>query len=99
MRGPLHIPTVLLCYPFHFREPVTHNWVRARYVAERHQIAARYREWEIAGPPEMRLHVRLTRGARTPSFGPSDRRPTHWNAEARTIPRPSKRDPAHSTLA
>jgi len=28
--------------------------VRARYVAERHEIAARYAEWEIIGPPEIR---------------------------------------------
>jgi len=28
--------------------------VRAGYVAEREVIAARYAEWEIAGPPEIR---------------------------------------------
>ena len=28
--------------------------MRARYLAERHEIAARYKEWEIAGPPEIR---------------------------------------------
>jgi len=28
--------------------------VRARYVAERREIAARYAEWEITGPPEVR---------------------------------------------
>ncbi len=26
----------------------------ARYRAERHEIAARYAEWEIIGPPEIR---------------------------------------------
>ena len=36
MPGPLHAPTVLLLYPFRFRDPVTHKWVRARYVADRH---------------------------------------------------------------
>jgi hypothetical protein len=33
---------------------VTGKWVKARYVAERHEIAARHAEWEIAGPPEIR---------------------------------------------
>jgi len=28
--------------------------VRPRYVAERHEIATRYAEWEIIGPPEIR---------------------------------------------
>jgi len=39
MRGPLHAPLVL--YPFRFRDTLTGKWVRARYVAERHEIAAR----------------------------------------------------------
>jgi hypothetical protein len=34
--------------------PVSGNWVRARYVAERDVIAARYAEWELCGLPEMR---------------------------------------------
>ena len=33
---------------------MTGKWVKARYVAERHEIAARYAEWEIIGPPEIR---------------------------------------------
>jgi hypothetical protein len=41
-------------YSFRFRDPLTGKWVRARYVAERHEIAARYAEWEIMGPPEIR---------------------------------------------
>jgi len=40
--------------PFRYRDPLTGKWVRARYVAERHEIAARYAEWEITGPPEVR---------------------------------------------
>jgi len=44
----------LVLYPFRFRDPVTRKWVRARYVAEREVIAARYAEWEIIGPPEIR---------------------------------------------
>jgi len=41
-------------YPFRHRDPLTGKWVRARYLAERHEIAERYREWEITGPPELR---------------------------------------------
>jgi len=41
-------------FEFRYRDPVTGKWVRARYVAERHEIVARYKEWEIAGPPEIR---------------------------------------------
>lgn len=63
MPGPLHAPHVFVLYPFRFRDHVSGKWVRASYVAERHEIAARYREWEIVGAPEMRrLHGR--------TFGP-----------------------------
>ena len=41
-------------FPFRYREPFTGKWVKARYRAERHEIAARYNEWEIIGPPEIR---------------------------------------------
>ena len=41
-------------FPFRYRDRVTGKWVRARYVAEPHEIAARYAEWEIIGPPEIR---------------------------------------------
>jgi len=41
-------------FPFRYRGRVTGRWVKARYVAERHEIAARYSEWEIIGPPEIR---------------------------------------------
>ena len=57
MPGLLHAPTVLILYPFRFRDPVTRKWVRARYVAEREVIAARYTEWEIVGKPELRRPV------------------------------------------
>ena len=40
--------------PFRYRDPLTGKWVKARYVAERHEIAARYAEWEIIGSPEIR---------------------------------------------
>lgn len=41
-------------YLFRYRNPLTGKWVRARYVAERHEIAARHKEWEITGTPEVR---------------------------------------------
>jgi hypothetical protein len=41
-------------YPFRFRDPRTGKWVRARYVATLAEIEARYREWEIVGPAEVR---------------------------------------------
>jgi hypothetical protein len=41
-------------YPFRYRDRLTGKWVRARYVAELHEIAERYAEWEITGPPEIR---------------------------------------------
>jgi len=44
----------LTLYPFRFRDPVTGKWMKARYRAERGEIAARYAEWEITGVPEIR---------------------------------------------
>jgi hypothetical protein len=41
-------------YPFKFRDSLTGKWIRARYVAEMHELEARYREFEIIGPPEVR---------------------------------------------
>jgi hypothetical protein len=45
---------LLQLFPFRYRDELTGKWVRARYVAERHVIAERYKEWEITGPPEIR---------------------------------------------
>jgi hypothetical protein len=45
----------LVLYPFRFRDPVSGKWVRARYVAKRSEILARYGEWELCGPPEIRV--------------------------------------------
>lgn len=56
MPGPLHAPTVLVLYPFRFRDPVTGRWIRARYVAERRELEARYADYEI-GEPEYRRPV------------------------------------------
>jgi hypothetical protein len=41
-------------YPFRFRDPRTGKWIRARYVATLAELEARYREWEIIGPAEIR---------------------------------------------
>jgi len=54
MPGPLHFPRVLVLYPFRYRHELTGKCVKARYVAERQELEARYREWEIIGEPEYR---------------------------------------------
>ena len=42
-------------FPFRYRDPRTGKWIRARYRAERQEIAARHSEgWEIIGPAEVR---------------------------------------------
>jgi hypothetical protein len=41
-------------FPFRYRDPLTGKWVRMRYVAERHEIEARFAEYEILGPVEVR---------------------------------------------
>ena len=41
-------------FPFRYRDELTGKWVRASYLAERHEIAERYKEWEITGSPEIR---------------------------------------------
>jgi len=41
-------------FPFRYRESFMGKWVKARYRSERHEIAARYKQWEITAPPEIR---------------------------------------------
>jgi len=41
---------ILELFAFRYRDPRTGSWIRARYVAELHEIAARYVEREIIGP-------------------------------------------------
>jgi hypothetical protein len=41
-------------FSFRYRDPLTGKWVRARYVAERHVIAERYKEREINGAQSRR---------------------------------------------
>jgi hypothetical protein len=40
--------------PFRYRDRLTGKWVKARYVAEQHEIAARHAEYELLEPPEVR---------------------------------------------
>ena len=47
----------LVVFPFRYRDARTGRWVKARYKAERDEIAARYAEWEIIGPGEERLRA------------------------------------------
>ena len=47
-------------FQFRYRDPRTGKWIMARYRAERHEIAARYAEWEIIGPPEVRARTGAT---------------------------------------
>ena len=44
----------LVLFPFRYFDPIRKRWVRARYVAERHEIEAGYAQWEIIGAPEIR---------------------------------------------
>ena len=41
-------------FPFRYRDPRTGKWVKARYKATPDEIAARYTEWELIGPGEVR---------------------------------------------
>ncbi len=50
----LAVPAPVVVYPFRYRHELTGKWVRARYTADLNEIAARYRDWEITGPPETR---------------------------------------------
>ena len=43
-----------MLYPFRYRDETTGKWVKARYVAELRDIAARHAQWKPAGPPEVR---------------------------------------------
>ena|SRR5438309_3288531 len=44
----------LVLFPFRYFDPIRKRWVRARYVAERHEIEAGYAQWKIIGAPEIR---------------------------------------------
>ena len=44
----------LVLYPFRYRDETTGKWMKARYVAELHDIEARHAQWEPTGPPEVR---------------------------------------------
>ena len=61
-----------MLYPFRYLDPVLKRWVKARYVAEQEDVAARYERWEIIGPPEIRK-----RGGELHSFNPYAHSPPH----------------------
>lgn len=41
-------------YPFSYYDAMRKRWMRARYLASREVIAARYAQSRIEGPPEVR---------------------------------------------
>jgi hypothetical protein len=41
-------------FPFRYFDRLRGRWLRARYLATREEIAARFERWEIVGPPELR---------------------------------------------
>ena len=48
------MPDTIELFPFRYRDARTGRWVKARYMATREEIAARYDVWEITGPGEVR---------------------------------------------
>ncbi len=52
-----HMTSTIEVFPFRYRDARTGKWVKARYKAERAEIAARYAEWEITGPGEERRPI------------------------------------------
>ena len=73
----------LLLYPFRYFDPVRKRWVRARYVAERHEIESRYEQWEITGPPEIR-----SRGGERDRFNPWSKLPPRHAAHLPPVEEP-----------
>jgi hypothetical protein len=57
---------ILLLYPFCFIDPVSGRRVRARYVAERHELENDMQKLKIIGRPEIRCVCSDTTGL----FGP-----------------------------
>ena len=47
-------PDTIELFPFRYKDARTGRWVKARYMATREEIAARYAEWEIIGCGEER---------------------------------------------
>ena len=48
------MPISFEVYAFRYRDARTRKWVKARYKAAPDEIAARYAEWELIGPGEVR---------------------------------------------
>jgi len=51
------MPGRLVVFPFRYKDAQTGKWVKARYMAERSEIAAPYADWEITGPGEERRPI------------------------------------------
>ena len=47
-------PDTFEVFPFRYRDARTGKWTKARYMATCEEIAARYAEWEVTGPGEVR---------------------------------------------
>ena len=41
-------------FPFSYYDLIRKRWVKARYLAELPEIEARYKQWRLEGPPEIR---------------------------------------------
>jgi hypothetical protein len=81
-------------FPFRYFDPLRGKWLRARYVATRAEIAARFERWEIIGPPELRPDepVRMFTGeppaaprASAPAFDPAPQLEPEVNTAERLL--------------
>jgi hypothetical protein len=78
--------------PFRFRDARTGKWTRARYVAELHEIKARYAQWEIIGPAEIR-DVNPDARYFHPLVGAAPGKPRPVKEQPKNPPRDPKKDP------
>jgi hypothetical protein len=53
----IEVAVAVELFPFRYRDPLTGRWVNARYKATPEEIAARFAEWKITGPAEVRSPV------------------------------------------
>jgi len=92
---------VTIVHPFRYRDPRTKKWQLARYMATEADIVARYSEWEIVGPGEIRRPMGYNYfvpfaaeliapkprplGQRFLELGPHRRRPSRIDATERQL--------------